>query len=231
LRVLEEAERAVDAFDRGVAAIDRHARTTAGTVRIATVPSAALTILPGVIAAFRILHPAVRLEISDADSADVLRRLQFDEADLGIASARPDQGRDGALISTEALGITCRPDGAIARAPGPASWQLLDLEPLIANPLCALVPHEGLRRREAESPMAVRNTMTLLAMVRAGQGATILPESALRSLAPDLAFLAPADPPATRRLTLYDNAHRRPGPAVAAFAAALMRHADTAPIK
>ena len=39
-RVLEESVRATDAYDRSVDAIERHATSLAGTVRIAAVPSA-----------------------------------------------------------------------------------------------------------------------------------------------------------------------------------------------
>ena len=72
---LEEADRAVATYDRSVSAIERHSRSTAGTVRIAAVPSASMTLLPNAIIEFRKMRPDVRLEISDVDSAAVFRRL------------------------------------------------------------------------------------------------------------------------------------------------------------
>ncbi len=118
---------------------------TAGTVRIAAVPSAAVSLLPLAIANFRERRADVRLEISDVDSAAVRRRIQTDEADIGIISATPSIGHEDDVILTDSLGIVFAQDGAIAEAlrdpdlrPG---WELLALEPLIANPLCEMVNH------------------------------------------------------------------------------------------
>ncbi len=88
--VLDESARATDAFARSLDAIRRNAASLAGTVRIAAVPSATVTILPGLIAAFRERRPEVRLEISDVDSRAVERPVLLDEADIEILTARPD---------------------------------------------------------------------------------------------------------------------------------------------
>ena len=199
--VLEESERATDAFTRAKDAIRRHARSTAGTVRIAAVPSAAITILPGIVRAFRSSHPDVRLEIGDAGSAEVRRRVEGDEADIGILSAAPGEaGGDDALLLRDEVGIVCRRDGAVANASkrDRASWDMLALEPLIANPLASLLDHpaaEGI----ADAALDVRNVSTLLAFVRAGLGISILPRTVLAG-ADDLAFIRPNDPPAFREL-------------------------------
>ncbi len=215
LRVLEECDRTLTAFDRGVAAIGRHAKSTAGTVRIATVPSALLTVLPRAIAAFRTARPQVRLEISDLDSAAALARVQYDEADIAIASV-PAGGspKGGVVLLTDRLGIICRADGASAAAP--RSWQSLGLEPLIANPLCALVDHPLVRDMVLRSTLDARNTATLLSFVRSGFGATILPESVLGS-DPDLVFIAPDDPPVHRHLMALESPRRQSSPATRAF--------------
>ena len=80
--VLEESSRATDAFSRSLDAIGRHAMSVAGTVRIATVPSATVTLLPDVIAAFRKLRP---------------ERWCF--ARLDQALVRPDNWGPGRLFS------------------------------------------------------------------------------------------------------------------------------------
>ena len=209
--VLEESERATDAFARAKEAIRRHARSTAGTVRIATVPSAAITLLPDIVRAFRASHPDVRLEISDAGSAEVRRRVEGDEADIGILSAAPGEadGDDGLLLRDE-IGIVCRRDGAVSTAArsGGVSWDMLALEPLIANPLASLLDHpaaEGI----ADAALDVRNVSTLLAFVRAGLGISILPRTVLAG-ADDLAFIQPTDPPAYRELRRIARADLSP---------------------
>ena len=87
-RVLEESVRATDAYDRSVDAIERHATSLAGTVRIVAVPSATTSILPKAIEAFRRDRPEVRLEISDEGSQAVRHRVMLGEADVGIFSDR-----------------------------------------------------------------------------------------------------------------------------------------------
>ena len=224
LRVLEECERALEAYDRSAEAIKRHARSTAGTVRIAAVPSAAMTVLPEAIAAFRATRPDVRLDISDLESASVLHRLRFDEADIGIASAAapedaPSPELTAETLFTDRLGIVCRSDSPIlANAP---SWARIGDEPLIVNPLCDLIDHPAARALSAASTLSARNTMTLLSFVRNGLGATILPRRVLASDPQGLCFVAPDDPVAERSLLVLTHRDRPPSPASAAFLEAL----------
>ena len=218
--VLEESSRATDAFARSIEAIGRHAISTAGTVRIAVVPSATVTVLPGVIAAFRRIRPDVRLEISDVDSAAVRRRVKLDAADIGILSAATGDPADGNVILQDDLGIVCRRDGPISRAaantPG-ISWTLLEREPIIANPLCDLVDHSSVQRLLTACNLEARNTTALLSFVRAGLGATVLPRSATRHQPDELAFLMPTDPKCQRQLLKIRSEDRRLGPAAEAF--------------
>lgn len=220
LLVLNESSRATDSFTRSIDAIRRHAASLAGTVRIAAVPSAVSTVLPPVIARFRAERPDVRLEISDIDSERVRRRVRLDEADIGIISAASQDGADGVAILQDDLGIVCRADGAIAARAATAeapSWTWLELEDLIANPLCALVADEAVARAVDACNLEARNTTALLSFVRAGLGATILPESAIDSTQDDLAFVVPADPRTRRELRKIARAERRFSPAVARF--------------
>lgn len=219
LLVLEESRRANEAYDRSVKAIRRYATSTGGSVRIAAVPSATVGLLPPVILRFRRERPDVRLEINDVDSAAVRRRLERDEADIGIVSAAATNSGEGLLIERTPLGIVCRANGPIARAAEgkQASWSLLDLEPLIINPLCGLVDSPVLDRLMHRSTLESRNTTALLAFVQASLGATILPESAMRTLSDSLAFVRPSDPCAFRRLMKIRQPNRFGTPAVEAF--------------
>lgn len=218
--VLDESARATDAFGRSIDAIRRNAASLAGTVRIAAVPSATVTVLPGVIAAFHDVRPDVRLEISDVDSRAVERRVLLDEADIGILSAGPGDASRGVAIMEDELGIVCRPDGPIrqrARQDGTASWALIELEPMIANPLCGLVEHPSVIRALEACNLEARNTSALLSFVRAGLGVTVLPKNAVIQPMSDLHFVAPTDPPARRHLRKICRPDGRMSPAVAAF--------------
>ncbi|WP_415182767.1 LysR family transcriptional regulator [Phaeovulum sp.] len=219
--VLEESSRATEAFERSTNAIRRHAMSRAGSVRIAAVPSATVTLLPSVVAAFRQARPDVRLEISDVDSAAVRRRVRFDEADIGILSASPTDDSGGTVILRDALGIVCRADGPIARrlagSDHQTQWELLTHEPLITNPLCQLVDNERVQALIVRSTLEARNTTALLAFVHAGLGATILPESSLQAKPDGLRFIQPTDPAAFRDIRKIQPEGRRLSPVAKAF--------------
>ena len=221
LLVLEESGRAADAFQRSTDAIRRHAMSIAGTVRIVAVPSATVTILPDAIASYRKLRPKVRLEISDVDSASVQRRIQMDEADIGILSAAEEASGSGEVVMQDALGILCRGDGAIADAvqedSAPCAWELLRLEAFISNPLCDLVDNGEVKSLLANSTLSARNTTALLSFIRAGLGATVLPSSVIPEGSDDLMFLQPENPKMSRNLIKIRNPLHRLSPAAEAF--------------
>jgi DNA-binding transcriptional LysR family regulator len=224
--VLDESRRATDVFDRSVEAISRHALSTGGIVRIAAVPSATVSVLPGVLTAFCAAWPDVRVEISDVDSAAVRRRVQRDEADIGILSARPGDPADGDLILSDDLGIVCREGGAIHRAHlgqgGTSSWDLMVHEPLIANPLCLLVDDPNIRALLAASNLAARNTTAILSFVRSGLGASILPYDAIAGQPEGVEFFVPSRPIARRELRKVRQEGGRPNPPLEAFWALLV---------
>ncbi|MDG4647992.1 LysR family transcriptional regulator [Roseibacterium sp. SDUM158017] len=219
--ILAEAIRATDVFNNSSEAITRLAKSSGGTVRVASVPSAIATLLPPVIASFRARHADVRLEISDVDSAAVRRRIRFDEADIGILTADDEVRTDGVAIASDTLGIVFLPGGAIARrlaaARAAPSWDLLDSEPLIVNPLFGLVANAGIARLASGCNLQAANTTALLCFVRQGLGATILPESVVRTLGADLGFCRPTDPETRRNLHMICNPDRRMSPAAEIF--------------
>jgi len=219
--VLDESLRATDVFDRSVEAIGRHARATGGIVRVASVPSATVSLLPAVMEAFRSSHPDVRIEISDVDTLAVRRRVQRDEADIGILSARPGDTSEGELIHCDDLGIVCREGGPVHRAHvangGRSDWSLMELEPLIANPLCDLVDDPSVRELLAGSNLAARNTTAILSFVKRGLGASILPFDAVRSQPDGVEFFVPSNPICRRELRRIRQETGRTGAAVEAF--------------
>ena len=185
-------------FDRSAEAIRHHARSTAGIVRIAAVPSATVSLLPFVIRKFRKLLPNVRIEIGDVDSAAVRRRVQRDEADIGILSVRPGHTSEGELILRDDLGIVCAEQGPIHQAHlsvgGRSNWSLITLEPLIANPLCSFVDDPIVVRLLSNSTLEARNTTAILSFVRNGLGVSILPFDAVKNQPDGVEFFVPSNP-------------------------------------
>ena len=218
--VLAESTHATDTFDRSQDAIRRYVSSTAGTVRIVTVPSATVTLLPERIAEFSRLHPAVRLEISDADSRSVRRRIRLEEADIGIVTTTPDAPDEGSVVLQDDLGIVSRKGGTISgkvRVGEEPSWSLARLEPFIGNALCDLVDNADIREVWAGCTLEARNTTALLSFVREGLGATVLPEGAIAHQSEELGFIRPVDPAAQRQLRMIRNPDRRLSPVAEEF--------------
>ncbi|MCV0424814.1 MAG: LysR family transcriptional regulator [Roseibium sp.] len=218
--VLAESTNATDTFDRSQEAIRRYVSSTAGTVRIVTVPSATVTMLPERISAFSQQHPLVRLEISDADSRSVRRRIRLEEADIGIVTTTPDAPEEGSVVLQDDLGIVFRQGGEISqkiRAGKQPSWSFARLEPFIGNALCALVENATVREVLANCTLEARNTTALLSFVREGLGATILPEGAIAHQSEEIGFARPCDPVAQRQLRMIRNPDRRLSPVAEEF--------------
>lgn len=231
--ILAEAVRATDVFASSTEAITRLARSSGGTVRVAAVPSAIVTLLPPVIQTFRDAHPEVLLEISDVDSGAVQRRIRFDEADIGILSTDGGKQTAGIPIKRDALGIVFRLGGAIARRRAgtgkPPSWSLLSCEPLISNPLLGLVARSDIPALVSACNLRAANTTALLSFVRQGLGATVLPESVVHALGRDLGFCVPDDPITYRSLDMIFNPDRRLSPPAEIFWNAVARSVAPGP--
>ncbi|MEZ5933301.1 MAG: LysR family transcriptional regulator [Alphaproteobacteria bacterium] len=225
---LDQATRELDHFSRTVTALEHFSRAEAGFVRVAAVPSVAEAILPEVVRDFLHDHPGVHIDIRDMDSAGVLRELDKERVDLGFASAA---GVGAEIVREElfsdAFGVVCRPDHPLVRAARPIAWSDLESRFFIGNGICRHIADEQFQKIFSGSRLMVRNTTSLLAMVRAGIGITVLPRLAVDPAEDRLTFLTVADPTARRRIDVLRRRHLTPTPAAAQFEAAMRRAAGT----
>lgn len=220
--VFEQASRELDHFERTVTLIEQFSRAKTGFVRIAAVPSVAEAILPRVVRTFLTSHPGVQIDIRDMDSAAVLRELTRERVDLGLATV----SGVGGDISREALfsdrfGVICRHDHPLADAPLPIEWSDIDQVDFIGNGICQHIRDERFQQIFVNSTLTVRNTTSLLAMVRAGIGVTVLPRLAMERAQDEIRFLPVADETAMRQTDILRLAHITPTPAVRAFESAI----------
>ena len=223
---LGEATRELDHFERTIASIENFARSKSGFVRVAAVPSVAEVILPEVTRGFLRDRPGVRIDIRDMDSAAVLRELERERVDLGLATgtgAGPEVGRE-ALFSDD-FGVVCHADHPLAAKDLPLAWDALAAWPFIANGLCGHIADEVFQRVFANSQLMVRNTTSLLALVRAGVGVTVLPRLVVQGAEREVIFLPVADPEARRRIDILCRSHAELSPAAQSFVDAVRRTA------
>ncbi len=223
----DQATREIDHFERTVTAIEDFSRAKAGFVRVAAVPSVAEAILPAVVRNFLSGHPGVQIDIRDMDSAGVLRELEKERVDLGFATATgvgADIVREE--LFSDAFGVVCRPDHPLAQTIPPLDWACLDDSTFIGNGICRHIADERFQAILAGSKLMVRNTTSLLAMIRAGVGITVLPRLAVNPAEHRLTFLPVADPHAKRRIHILRRSHQALTPAAEMFEAATRRAAE-----
>lgn len=191
--VRAEAQRELSHFDGTVAAIEGLANAQGGYVRLAVTPSVAQAILPPVLRDFAARHPGVRLDLRDTDSASIRDDLLAGRADIGLATLPLLPGFERHLLVSDRFGVVCRADHPLAQNWTNLNWRDLDGMPFIANGLCKQITDPEFASVLAKSALNAVNTASILALVRAGMGITILPELVLRPRHDDLAFLPLAD--------------------------------------
>lgn len=216
--VLDQARDELDRFTQTVQAIERYARNEAGYLGIACVPSVATRIMPSALKAFRARFPSIELDLRDIDSRSVCLALEQGRIELGLASLT-DMGptlRSEPLLR-DRLGIICRPDHPLAGLERPLEWQDVEGQPFIANGICRLVADPVFQTLVARSTLFVRNVTSLVAMVEAGVGITLLPRLVVPASARGVCFLPLADESVTRDVHLLMRAEGNPTPACDAF--------------
>lgn len=218
-QVLDEARREIEHFDRTVAAIDGLAKAERGHVRLAVTPSVAQSIMPPILRRFVQGHPDVRIDISDTDSAQIEQDIRSEVADIGISSLGPIQGFDCARLFSDRFGVICRGDHRLARDWDQLTWADLTEETFIANGLCSQIGDEGFRPILAQARLMVRNTTSLLGLVRAGVGITVVPRLVVEGALGDLVFLPLQDTSAKRDVWLITQPRQLLGPAARAMVA------------
>jgi len=219
--VMEQARVELRHFDRAVQLIETYARAGVGVVRVAAVPSVAGTVLPAAFESFLAGHPDVQVRLRDMDSAAVVRALDEERADIGIATVPEGSWTSGRThLFSDAVGLVCGLDHPLATDTAPLRWQALEHEPFIGNELCENIDSPVLRSLLGRARLFVHNTGSLLAMVKAGLGVTVLPRTVVGLHPGETVFRPLEDPVAVRRIDLL----HRSGSATSPLADELVRH-------
>ena len=154
-----------------------------GTVRVASLPSFAASFLPDVILACRARHPGLAFVVRDAVAGRVVQLVQDEEVDLGITGGHLSNASLEVLHEVEdRLCLVLPVQHPLAKR------KRLRLEHLLELPLVLTDPATSVRAvvdaaflglgRHPNVACETTYMITAVAMVRAGLGVTILPESA-----------------------------------------------------
>lgn len=204
--------------ERSLATIKAYARTAVGRVDIVCVPSVATSLLPIVVPQFRKSHPAVEIDVRDTDSDNVLSAIESGHAELGIGSLRRRQANiDYQPLFEDRLGVICRRDDPLTKRRRISRWADIGGQVLLANGISQTIEDPLFQGLAKTAPIVVYNVLSLLALVRARVGITLLPRLSLADLASDLAFLPLDMPDTTRSVGLLRRRGEEPTPAVEQF--------------
>lgn len=186
-------------YDRSIERIIALAEGREGVLRIAAVPSVAAQLLPPVLSAMLADHPGVRIELLDTDSASVHTLVETGVVELGIGG-KPEAKAGLIFVSlfNDPFRLVCRKDHPLTRLARPLTRQDLQAHRLISNKSTTGYSGFGAEAPDRVSAISARNVISLLALVRAGAGATILPALATRSIDEELCALELHDPMALR---------------------------------
>src|SRR6056297_2375769 len=216
--VLTEARAGTAQFDRCIDTIMQLTQARSGIVRVGAVPSVTTAILPDVVQRFLSDRPDVVIQVRDMDSGTVQREVELGRIDIGIGSCR---GPTGALrrvpLFSEPFGVICALDHPFAATTEPLSWDDLLAHPVISNASGDVIENAAFRAIDKAANLRIRNTASVLGMVRAGVGVTVLPRLAIEGLGPGLRFVPLADPTALRRVEIMTRAQSEMAPVASAF--------------
>jgi DNA-binding transcriptional LysR family regulator len=217
-------------YDRANDLIEAYAQNRVGRLRLASVPSVAVMLIPQVLRVFVMARPGVEVELVDTDSAGVRMLVETGQADLGIASAPSEStGLGFQPLFRDPFRLVCRAGSPLIARRAPLSWDALEGYEMIMNEASRSLPSPGFQALARHARLTVRNVASLLAMVQSGVGVTLLPALATVNLPDSLCALPLADPAALRIVGLISRQGKIASPVTMAFredlAAAVRRQA------
>lgn len=201
-----------------------------GTIRIACLPTFAASALPELVIDLKREVPRVRFEVRDVVASTVNALVRNEEADIGLTGGDVlDPMLEVLCTGADRLVAVCPGDHSLARK------RRIGLRDLAKASLVLTAPGTSVRAvvdaalSESREPLDIAceptYMMTAVAMVRAGLGVTILPETARELRAEPGLVAKEIDHPAFLRSIAIVKKRGRTLPAIAERFVMLMRRA------
>lgn len=229
-RYLLDAGRAeILRHERAMAAIRAFTKGEIGRLELACIPSVGAHLLPDVIQRYTARFPGVELDVRDTDTLTVLRSVETGGVEIGIAG-KQDHGATLGFrpLFQDDLVVVCAAGSRLAGRPDTAvEWGDIAGEQIIANGIMlGLTWPDGSGMAEG-SRLLVRNTTSLLALVKAGVGVTVLPRLAVPGSGRDgLVALGFRQPGLSRTVGIYRRSGLELSPAAREFIALLGQYVE-----
>ena len=176
---LESARRIRAEITSALAAVRSAATLQRGRVAVALLPSLAAGWLPGVLAQYRTAHPGIEIDIADVLSEPCIDRVASGHADFALAAIRADTpALQAEPFCSDDFYLVCPADHPLARR-----RKAIIAQDLAAWPFIHLARTSSVRQylEAALHPQAMHTLMeveqlaTVMGMVRAGLGISVVP--------------------------------------------------------
>jgi DNA-binding transcriptional LysR family regulator len=185
-RLLGRTRRALAEIQAGVRELRDEVELQRGRVVIGAPPTISSTRLPRLIAAFRDRHPGITIQVNEDFAANIIERLRNQELDFALTPQLGDSQDIDALAIASDDYVAVLHHGFAVPEDGVIEFASLLGEPMLVLPRATALRREldqvfeGLGR-VLRPTFEVMHHLTLLAMVDAGLGVTVLPAIALEA--------------------------------------------------
>jgi len=148
-------------------------------VAVALLPSLAAGWLPGVLAAYRSSYPGIEIDIADVLSEPCIERVASGKADFALAAIRADTPElQAEPFCSDDFHLVCRADHPLARrknAIAPADLAAWPFIHLARNSSVRQYLEAAFHPEAMHTLMEVEQLATVMGMVRAGLGISVVP--------------------------------------------------------
>jgi LysR family hydrogen peroxide-inducible transcriptional activator len=208
----------------------------AGTLRIGVIPTISPYLLPAVAPALRTAFPKLQLRWDEGKTPELVAKLGAASIDAALLALEAELGDlEHAVVAEDRFVLVTHPADPLGQGRGPIGPAALRGHPLLlledghclrdqALAFCETISRKA-QARPFELDFRATSLPTLVQMVAAGVGATLLPELALATEAQhaELRLRRFVAPEPKRTLVLAWRRHSPLGPALVEVAAALAR--------
>ena len=174
---LPVADRLVRDFDSAIVDLKATAERRIGHVTLAAIPSVASNLLPAIIKSFATEYPGIYVHLDDDNSMGVQRRVERNEVDMGIGGQWNHNSQlDFTPLFDDKLELVCHVNHPLAQKRTPVRWQQLDENIILHSGITRQLRGHG---RASDSRYEFPNSISLVAMLQANIGVTVLPSLAI----------------------------------------------------
>jgi LysR family carnitine catabolism transcriptional activator len=206
------ARRVLAEFDTAIAGIHDRAMLRRGRVSLALLPSLAAGWLPDVLARYRSSYPGITVDVADVLSEACIELVTTMRADFALAAVRVETPElQAEVFCTDDFHLVCRTDHPLAavkaiRPRDLAAWPFIHLS---RSSSVRQYLDAAFHPQAMDTVMEVDQLATVMGMVRAGLGISVVPALALFHFQqPEIATRAVHLPGLARRIYLVRRRDR-----------------------